>query len=452
MMYLLAVTTLSFTACSQVDNAVETQPATLNLVSALPTDNADGIWVKPISWLSTWNVSFTLTFDDEVVIKNENPQITLENVYDGASIESKQFETVHWTVAPGEDAKSIEVKLVNEEGNLIGLVLKDEGYKITIPAGIISNAAGTASNEEVSGIFYSSAVAKEREGLPTELAVASTLPADADDNGIWQKPISWASNWNVEFVVTFNEKVVVKAEKPEGITLVNTYNGKAIEEKTFEETAWVVKAGSDENTVIIRLESDGSVIGVKLVDEAYKLTIPAGIVTNEAGTVPNGQIVKTFYSSQTAVENNGRPAALSLVSVLPEGYDEENNLWVPTNPFATTLNINFVVTFDEDVKIANEKPEGITLLQAGTNESIIDVKNLTDFGGVHWVVEAVNDNSKAVTIRLVDDDFGGTKAAKLEDEAYKLTIPAGIITNAAGDVPNSEIVKTFYSSEAAKAI
>lgn len=455
---LLALAALTaFAACSQNDNPVKPDvPSTLNLASSLPTDNTDGIWDKSNPFASTWNVSFTLSFAEEVVVSNETPEgISLVNVYDGSYVEEKTFETTHWTVIPGEDAKSIVVKLVNEDGSLIGIKFGDEGYKLTVPAGVVSNVSGTASNEEIVVTFYTSVVAKEREGLPTALTLVSAQPSSTDEYGtIWEKANPFASTWNVEFVLTFKEKVVVKADKPEGITLVNTYNGKAIEEKSIEETVWVVKAGSDDNSVVVRLENTdfGNVIGAKLVDEAYRLTIPEGIVTNEAGTVPNGQISKTFYSSEAALQNNGRPTALTLVSVLPEDYDAENNLWTLPSPFASQWNIKFIVTFDEDVKIANDKPEGITLLQQGTNESIITVKNLTDFGGVHWAVETISDNSKAVLVRLVDDDFGGSKSAKLVDEAYKLTIPAGIITNLAGDVPNKEITGTFYSSEAAKQI
>ena len=453
MMSLLAAATLTFTACTMQDNPAEpAQPATLSLTSALPTSNANGIWTKANPFASTWNVSFTLNFDEAVIILQPTPEgVSLVNVYNNASVESRQFEETHWTLTPGKEEGEVVVRLENANGNLIGIKFGDEGYKLTIPAGVIASAATNAQNEEISGTFYTTAAAQERQGLPTALTVTSAQPTSTNSDGIWTKANPFASTWNVSFTVTFDENVVVAQEKPEGVTLVNVYSGAAIEEKQFETTHWTVTPGKDAQSVIIRLENEsGSNIGVKLVDEGYKLTIPAGVVTNEAGTVPNGEITGTFYSSQTAAERNGRPAALALVSALPTNYDATNNLW--DKPlFASNYNISFNLTFGEDVTIVNADPEGVTLVDHSTKESILVKHADLLFETYHWTVVTVKNKPNTVTVKLVNS-LGSVAGLKLIDEAYDLVIPAGIVSNADGDVLNAEVKGTFYSSEAAKAI
>lgn len=451
MMSLLAVAALTFTSCSVSDNPSKpAEPVSLGLVSVLPTNNSNGIWTKANPFASTWNVSFTVTFAEEIVILQPNPQdVSLVNVYNNATVESKQFENTHWTLTPGKDANTVVVRLENETGNLIGIKFGDEGYKLSIPAGLIASAATGAKNEAVDVTVYTSAIAQEREGLPTALTVTSVAPTSANSDGIWTKANPFASTWNVSFTISFDEKVVIAQEKPEGVSLVNVYNGKAIEEKQFETTHWAVISGKDEKSVVVRLENEGgSNIGVKLTDEGYKLTIPAGVVTNEAGTVPNGEITGTFYSSQTAAERNGRPAYLTLVSVQPTNYDATNNLWAKPI-FASNYNISFNLTFDEDVKIVSADPEGVALVDHSTKEDILKKHADLLFEEYHWTVVEVKNNPNTVTVKLVNPTLS-VAGLKLVDEAYDLTIPAGIVSNVAGDILNSEVKGTFYSSEAAK--
>ena len=188
----------------------------LTVESAQPTDFSDGLWTKPIPWTSNWNIDFTLTFAEDVVIANEAPAVKLTNIFTKADIKTEQFEAASWKVIPGDDAKSVVVKLVNAGGSVIGVKFVDAGYELTIPAGIITSADGTAVNPEITGTFYSSAAAIKKAN---QLQVTSVLPTYEDD-GIWTKPFSWASNWNITFTVTFAEDVVILNEQP-AVSLIN---------------------------------------------------------------------------------------------------------------------------------------------------------------------------------------------------------------------------------------
>ncbi len=148
-------------------------------------------------------------------------------------------------------------------------------------------------------------------------------------------------------------------------------------------------------------------------DAAYYLIIPAGIVKNAAGDLNERIVIK--WTGPAA------PKTLEIVSVTPA-----DGSTLPSGYF----DMKFVITFADNITVLDYGPD------ASLRESdAIDGKEIVpDLG---W--KAVKENDNTLSIWASDYD-GNLQSFRVDDNlVYFMTIPAGIVQNAAGD-KNEEIL------------
>lgn len=114
----------------------------------------------------------------------------------------------------------------------------------------------------------------------------------------------------------------------------------------------------------------------------------------------------------------------------------EGGVWEKSSPWVSNLNIQFEVTFAEEVSLLSETPEGIVLVR-DDGEAVSEGT---------WHV-SISEDFPATIILALRDESGFLCTTKPADHAYTLTIPAGIILSAADEtLKNGEIVMSFFDS------
>lgn len=148
-------------------------------------------------------------------------------------------------------------------------------------------------------------------------------------------------------------------------------------------------------------------------DTEYYLIIPAGIVRSVDGSLNERIVVK--WTGPAA------PKALEVVSVTPA----DGSVLAPGY-----FNMKFLVTFADDITIIDFGPD------AHLRESnATDGREITP--DISW--KSTLEDSKTLNLWASDYDYG-VQSFKVNDAiVYYMTIPAGIVQNAAGD-KNEEIV------------
>ena len=259
-------------------------------------------------------------------------------------------------------------------------------YYITIPAGAIKNDAGTTTDEIVITI----------KGEHPFLTVVSTTPASGTE----------ATEFT-DLEVNFGETVTVDRDLSAAIH-------KGSKDGEVVNAYWGVRAITDG---IIVYTLDEYYEGPEAVPfepgNKYYVVIPAGIAKNAAGAI-NDEIVVEFVC----------PAApLEFVSSTPADGE------VVVEAFST-----ITLTFSDDVQVVT-KDCGATLKDAEGN----------NYGAEFWFAFP-GDDSKSINVIAQDMDYFVTTVTLEKNQTYTFTVPAGIISNAAGGT-NSEIVITLKGEQ-----
>ena len=156
-------------------------------------------------------------------------------------------------------------------------------------------------------------------------------------------------------------------------------------------------------------------------DVDYYWVIPAGIVKNAEG----GQ------NEQIVLKQKGIVKNLTVTSTTPAA----NSAITPGYTY-----YQFYVTFEEDIQIAQDKPNNVMFYENGVEKLPLAADDI--YGGVTDIWHAMKDNAKTLYI-WGDDGYGMVDAFVAVDGAnYKLVIPAGVVKDAAGNV-NGEITIEF---------
>ena len=165
----------------------------------------------------------------------------------------------------------------------------------------------------------------------------------------------------------------------------------------------------------------GSNIWFEAEDVDYYWIIPAGIVKNADG----GQ------NEQIVLKQKGIVKNLTVASTTPAA----NSTITPGYTY-----YQFYVTFEEDIQIAQDKPNNVMFYENGVEKLPLAADDI--YGGVADIWHAMKDNAKTLYI-WGDDGYEMVDAFVAVDGAtYKLVIPAGVVKDAAGNV-NGEITIEF---------
>lgn len=240
--------------------------------------------------------------------------------------------------------------------------------------------------------------------LPT-LNVESTTPADG---GVWEKANIYASTLNVEFQVTFDEEVSLVSEVVDGIEFVNEAG------ETAAEGTWRATVDSEApQTVVLSLRSsDDWQVTVRPADQAYTLTIPAGVILSAANeAVKNAEITLTFYDSEKAQQE---ASIAKIVATTPADLEV-----LPADGTVT-------LSFRDEVEVAQAAPAVKVEKADGTAVSAT------------WAAAQAD----AKTIVLTPSGFA------IEDVAYVITIPAGLAKDAKGNLSVETTVKVYGTAAA----
>lgn len=334
------------------------------------------------------NMSFTLNFDQNVSIVNNEPDIKL---YEGDVNGSLVSPDDVWK-ATSVDASQLMVFGADYDGFTCTFYYDSEKeYTLVIPAGMVKNAAGEL-NDEIVLVYNKQAVANIATIVPEEGTVESLK----------------------SFTMTFPE-------------------GYAINEESLDEGngIYVKKVGSDteltgtlttfyDNTVEFELDDEITEAG------DYVLYVADNYLYDMGETYDFVPAMQFNYT----VEGQAGPGVFEMVSSNPANEGVLQSMW----GYSTA---SFTLTFGENVIIKNNAP-AITFTKDGANVDDVEEWHLTI-------------GSNATDAQVWGSDMDGYTASFPVDEnaTYVLTVPAGVIANAAGDL-NEEIVLTFYGSEKAK--
>jgi len=263
----------------------------------------------------------------------------------------------------------------------------NETYYITIPAGAIKNEAGTTTDEIVITIY----------GEQEYLNVVSTTPADGSE-------ATQFNSLDIDFgeTVTLDSELmpVIKKGSKDGET-INAY--------------WGARAITNGMTIYTLDEYyEGPEAIVFEPGNKYYVIIPTGMAQNSAGAI-NEEIVIELICPATPIE---------FVSSTPADGDEVKET------FST-----ITLTFAEDAQVVT-KDCGATLKDAAGNA----------YGDVEFWYAFAADDSKSINVTALDMDYFVTFVTLQKDETYTFTVPAGVISNAAGGT-NSEIVITLKGEQ-----
>ena len=340
-----------------------------------------------IAWGSYANMSFTLNFDQNVSIVNNEPDIKL---YEGDVNGSLVSPDDVWK-ATSADASQLTVFGADYDGFTCTFYYDSEKeYTLVIPAGMVKDAAGEL-NDEIVLVYNKQAVANVATIVPEEGTVESLK----------------------SFTMTFPE-------------------GYAINEESLDEGngIYVKKVGSDteltgtlttfyDNTVEFELDDEITEAG------DYVLYVADNYLYDMGETYDFVPAMQFNYT----VEGQAGPGVFEMVSSNPANEGVLQSMW----GYSTA---SFTLTFGENVIIKNNAP-AITFTKDGANVDDVEEWHLTI-------------GSNATDAQVWGSDMDGYTASFPVDEnaTYVLTVPAGVIANAAGDL-NEEIVLTFYGSDAA---
>ncbi len=122
------------------------------------------------SYFGYATMSFDVIFGENVIIKNADPAVHL---YKGdAATGSEIMPDNPWKATIGDNSTDLRVWGSDYDGYTYTFPVDDDAsYTLTIPAGIVKNAAG-AENEEITLTFYGSETATTVNGAKTGDKVA----------------------------------------------------------------------------------------------------------------------------------------------------------------------------------------------------------------------------------------------------------------------------------------
>ena len=398
--------TYDYVPAMQFNYTVEGQagPGVFEMVSSNPAN--EGV-LQSMWGYST--ASFTLTFGENVIIKNNAPAITFTK--DGANVDDVE----EWHLTIGSNATDAQVWGSDMDGYTASFPVDENAtYVLTVPAGVIANAAGDL-NEEIVLTFYGSDAASGH--------VVNLISSDPADDGVFQK--AWGEQVYAQFDLTFDSNVTLESRFVKDIKL---YEGEVGGNEVAPEWegGWSANISNNNTLHIFSLDEygEGVMTFTPKANTKYYLVVPSMIVKNVNG----------WYNEEITISINGseqhEPGVFEMVSSNPADQDVLNS-------FYGYSSANFTLTFGENVVIKENAP-AVTFTKDGANVDDVEEWHLTI-------------GANATDAQVWGSDMDGYTASFPVDEnaTYVLTVPAGVIANAAGDL-NEEIVLTFYGSEKAK--
>ncbi len=247
---------------------------------------------------------------------------------------------------------------------------------------------------------------KITESDQSTFAYTSITPADGTVLGAWADMVV-----NIEF----DSDITIVTQNPE----VFLRKGSELSGAVIEpDLGWNAVKGDNNRTLRVwGADYDYYPMTFKAEEGAeYYLVIPAGIVKNAAGDL-NERIVINWHG----------PAAHKELAV--ESTTPANGAEIA----AGDVEMSFIVTFADDISVVDFGPDATLRKDDATTGTKIEPD-------LYW--KATKENDKAVKVFGMDyDSF--IQLFKVEDGVtYYMTIPAGIVQNAAGD-KNGEIVISF---------
>lgn len=381
------------------------------LVSSKPANG--GLWEKPNPYVTNLNVSFSLTFGEEVLITNETPDgISLVKNNDG---EVPLPTGGSWKLAvDANNPNRVIVKMVTDDGYTHAIYPSDSKYTLTIPAGLIMNGDMTAENETIILSFYDSQKAFE-EG--TLVKPVSTTPA-ADGAFVLTDGKAAAA-----ITLTFDHDVLISNANPEVALLKGAEDGESV-----TECSWQARFGDDNKTVVVEaVASDESVVTFTPEETSYYFILPEKFIADEDGRYNPASAIRVWSTEEAKYA-----AFPHLVSSVPAAGDA-----LPLND-AGQFEVAFTLQFDKAVKM--QKASAISMREGSADGNKVQTGN-SDWGMNSWIATMQDDG---VTMSLSYNFFGTVETfTPKEDTKYYLVIPAATLVSVEGNLPNEEIVIEF---------
>ena len=245
-----------------VYNSQQPGPGTFELVNSTPADGA--VLTGSYGYAAA---SFTLTFGENVVIKNNAPAITFTK--DGAAVSDVE----EWHLTTGSNAVDALVWGSDMDGYTASFRIDENAtYTLTVPAGVIANAAGDL-NEEIMLTFYGSDKAKYGT-----LDFVSSNPENEGTFNLNAQGMTF-----VTFDLTFSDAVKINSQAI--VNEVKLYEGELNGTEIEPEFGnWSASMSSDKKTLsIFSLDEYGEGLMMMQPKEEtkYYLVVPANIVVTD---------------------------------------------------------------------------------------------------------------------------------------------------------------------------
>ncbi len=342
-----------------------------------------------IAWGNYANMSFTLTFDQNVSVVNAEPDIKL---YEGDTNGSVISPDDVWK-ANSAGANKVMIFGADYDGFTCAFQYNSEKeYTLVIPANMVKNSDGEMNDEIV--LVYNS-----QQPGPGTFELVNSTPADG---AVLTGSYNYAA---ASFTLTFGENVVIKNNAP---AITFTKDGAAVSD--VEE--WHLTTGSNAvDALVWGSDMDGYTASFRIDENAtYTLTVPAGVIANAAGDL-NEEIVLTFYGSDKA-----KYGTLDFVSSNPENEGTFN-----LNAQGMTF-VTFDLTFSDAVKINSQAiVNEVKLYEGELNGTEIE----PEFG--NWSASMSSDK-KTLSIFSLDEYGEGLMMMQPKEETkYYLVVPANIV-------------------------
>lgn len=373
-------------------------------VSTNPADNSV-IATNSTGWA---NLSFDITFAEDITIENSTPNATLHyGTKDGPIAYSLDARAVK-----GSDSKTLNIWSDDGDGMVDMFKPKnDSTYVLVIPAGVVKNAAGV-ENDEITLTFLGPKTAKP----------ISYVSSDPENNSIIT--LSNSGYADMAVTLTFSEPVTPKVSSPAASLHKDGVNGTEIE----AEDEWKATQGDNANSVKIwAADYDGFLQSFKPDSgSVYVFVIPAGTIQNAAGDV-NDEIVISVKTPEKK--------KISMVSSTPE-YGGV----IDDKASGNYQYMRAYINLDEDFTVVNFSAN-VHLYEGG-----IGGKEITPYGEF-WHTT----HQKTAQLYVWGDDYdGGVDYFTPKDTTYYLVVPAGTIKGKTTGTLNDDIVLMFYGTEKAK--
>jgi WD40 repeat protein len=340
-----------------------------------------------------------------VTVVNATPDVTIRKNDKTSGKTISPYDGLHTTAA----SDNTTVRVWGDDGDGSPDYFTTEAgavYYITIPAGIVKNAAGTLNDEIV--------ITWNGPAAPKNVALVSATPADGTVLG---------TNADMTVELKFDAAVTIANAKP-SVELLK--DDKTMGDKISPANGWHATAASDNTTIRVwGDDGDGAVDYFKTEEGAeYYLVIPAGIVKDASGNA----------NAEITLKWNGPAAkkALTVVSTTPADGSTYAATWV---------DMAFNITFNDDITILDYGPDAVLREGDATTGTKVEPD-------LYW--KAVKEDSKTLRIWGSDYDYAVQTFQPKEGVKYYMTIPAGIVQNESGS-KNEQIVIMVNGPEAAKA-